>query len=693
MRRAPLLLLSLAVVLMAPGAALADHPAPAIEPLPVPDPAVNQGGEGTFEIIETLVTLNPHTDVDFFERGGITYASIGTLAVGPNEGGQTIIQLTDDKGAVTPEAIKFLAGHPSAACPSNPQSALGLQHDVEATPKGQTISNSPHAKLTQDAQLLLDSSDARGRCHDGGVLGLTGAPLGGLEIIDITNPQEPVEIGLTSHIGEAHTVNVDPRRPHIAYAVSSDSVSVVDGKRMNEPAMTPNAQTGVMENNPQRYRLDGFEVVDLSSCMYFPAGSSTEQKRAQCRPEVYRYRYPSVNMALGHKNTNAIYGCHELEVYPNDRLTCGGGAAMLLFDMSGAFDDNGTPNDFTDDKPRGKRLSCSVRESTSVALFQTDAKVTDCVNGTAGADSLSIPAWLKGGAPSLTGVKHLGSAYHQGRQGNGEDVIDPAFGSAEDIDFDHEAELTRSGKFVIASDERGGGVAPPGAACSPGLDNPVGNGGLHAYAVDRLDQERPKTAEEAWDAYARTPKGDKSIFRAEVRTQPTPTICTAHVFQQVPGENRIFMGWYSQGTRVVDYRENKDGTFEFNETAYFIPLNANTWVSHVFKVDRQKNGDATYYGLGADFTVGEGRPAIDIYKVTLPSVKTAFARADARNRGGRNGNGSGTGTGTSRGGGSGGLNSASLPATGGAPLLLPGLMLLGTSAYVGRRRRRGRTDG
>jgi hypothetical protein len=46
---------------------------------------------------------------------------------------------------------------------------------------------------------------------------VSGAPKGGLEIVDVTDPGAPREIGLTSHIGESHTVNVDPKRPHIAY--------------------------------------------------------------------------------------------------------------------------------------------------------------------------------------------------------------------------------------------------------------------------------------------------------------------------------------------------------------------------------------------------------------------------------------------------------------------------------------------
>jgi hypothetical protein len=69
-----------------------------------------------------------------------------------------------------------------------------------------------------------------------------------------------------------------------------------------------------------------------------------------------------------------------------------------------------------------------------------------------------------------------------------------------------------------------------------------------------------------------------------------PGVCTAHVFQQIPNQNRIFMGWYSQGTQVVDFVEHKDGTIEFKQAGWFIPEDANTWVSHVFKKERTEDG-------------------------------------------------------------------------------------------------------
>ena len=588
-----------------------DHPAPAFEPQSPPSSDFNAGGkDAEWKLVKTIATGNPHTDLDFFTQRGKRYLAAGTLADGPNSGGQTIVRLMRD-GKLRP---RFIASHPSASCISNPEAALGLQHDVEATPKGRSLlgARNPYA-VRGGAQLLIDATDAAGRCHDQGLLGLAEAPQGGLELVDVTDVAHPVEIGLTSHIGEAHTVNVDPKRPHIAYSVTSDAVTV-------------NPDTGRRENedpdDSDRFDLDGFEVVDLSSCMYFPANTSVTEKREQCRPKVYRYRYPTKAMALGHnlqEGSNAISGCHELEIYPSDLLTCGGGNALIALDLSRSFSEGGTPHDYTDDHPRGQPLRCKVRPSSSQGPFATGSMVTDCVNGRgAGPEDLTVPRWLGSGSPSLAGVRHIGSVHHQGRGAGGSAT--PAFSSKRDIDFNHEAELSGSGELLLATDERGGGVTPPGAACSPEADNESGNGGLHFYRFDRLQQGLPDSAEAAFRPYAKTTKGRKAIYRTKIETQPQGSFCTAHVFQQIPGQNRIFMGWYTQGTQVVDFTERRDGSLKLRRSGYFIPESANTWTSHVFRKRRHRDGSYTYWGATGDFNLGTaGRNAIDVYRVRLPA--------------------------------------------------------------------------
>jgi len=604
-----------------------DHPAPSFSPQGPPSSNLNAGGEDAeWELVGTIPTGNPHTDLDFFSHAGETYASVGTLADGPNAGGQTIIQLTD-KGAVKP---KYVAGHPSASCVTTTGSITGLQHDAEATPKGGQLLNTPNPVAAPgDAQLLVDSSDANGRCHDQGVLGQQ-APRGGLELIDITDPGKPKEIGLTVHVGEAHTVNIDPKRPHIAIVSSSDTTDVgSDGKRTNETS--GNA-------------LDGIEVVDMSSCMNFPAGTTIQQKRDACSPQVYRYRFPQPEIANSHSFPKRVGACHETEIYPDDTLVCASLFATAMFDLKGAFDDRGTPNDFTDDKPRGTPLPCNRRPSSTAApTFRTGAMVIDCQTGQVGGAprSLTVSEWLKIGAPSLEGVQWKGTVHHMGFENQQEQSVAPPFDSTQDIFVSHEAELTNSRKFVLVTDERGGGVLPGGATCSPGADNKIGNGGIHAFPVGSFKPtgppSDPKADQEA--TYAKSSNGQRAVYRANIRTIPQASVCTSHVLQQIPGQNRIFMAWYSQGTQVVDFVENRDGTIDFKQAGWFTPEGANEWVSAVFKAQRNADGSYTYWGATGDFALsGTGRNAIDVYKVTLPapaqednpsSVPAAAPNADA----------------------------------------------------------------
>ena len=640
-----------------------DHPSPAFAPTAPLAGTPLQDPPGAWQHIASIPTGNPHTDLDFFTqrtRFGVReiFASVGTLAAGANGAGQTIVQLTQN-GQVNPMTPRFLTGFPSAECPSNPSAALGLQHDVEATPKGQVIFNTAfpidRRPDTRDAQLILDATDQRGRCHDSGLLGLQNVPRGGLEIVDVTkvgpraddcplrqismNPEDrcAVELHLTTHIGEAHTVNVDPKRPHIAFAVTSDTPPVTcnaddtDCKRNDEDA---NAAT------VQGSSLDGFELVDLRSCMNFSQFASLTTKRLACRPKVYRYRWPTALIAVGHTHDGGgSGGCHELEIYPDDTLTCAGITTTLYFDLSGAFNDNGTPSYFGDDTPRGTPLPCRVRPSSSAVFWPTGAFVTDCAdtNPNTPGNELDIEGWKAIGSPSLQGVRHIGTVFHQGRNGN----LPPMYPATEDVDVSHEAEKTESRRFILTTDERGGGVLPPGSTCvgPPQFSSgdPLMNGGIHAYAIDRLltrtppgVDPSPAAAQAAWTSYARTPTGAKAIYRAPI-VVPAGTFCTSHVFQIIPGQNRIFMGWYSQGTQVVDFIEHPNGTIEFRKAGHFVPPNANTWVSHVFKMQRNANGTYTYWGATGDFNLGtSGRNTIDIWSVTLPAPQTPLAPPDGQ---------------------------------------------------------------
>ena len=611
---------AVAATLGAVGTALAhdlDHAPPTFSEAAPLSTGVNAGGENAeWELVTTIPTGNPHSDLDFFTSGGATYASVGTLAAGPNAAGQTIIQLTNEEGEVDPH---YVTGHPSATCPGIATGVTGLQHDAEAAPKGNALVQFPNPHVdTRDTQIVVDATDATGRCHDQGTLAVQGTTQGGLEIIDVTDPTAPTEIGLTSHVGQAHTVNIDPKRPHIAFVSSSDAVNYdEEGVRANDEG-TSNS-------------MDGIEVVDMSSCMNFPEGANRQFKIDSCNPDVYRFRWPTVDFARS-STFRATAACHELEIYPDDRVTCAAIDATLLLDFAGAFDDNGTPTDFSDDKPRGTPLPCARRESSTAAdPWSTSAFVEDCVVGEGG-QSLRVADWLQmNPPPSLEGVEKLGAIHHMGFENQAQQNVNPPYPADEDIFVSHEAELTQSGRYVFATDERGGGVLPAGASCTQGADNPIGNGGIHAFPVDKLGTVPPEPTGEGNDeveayqeeVYAKDSDGERAIFRTPIQTEPQGSLCTSHIFQQIPGQNRIFMAWYSQGTQVVDFTENADGTIDFERAGFFIPEHANEWISHIFKVQQNTDGTFTYWGATGDFLLGDaGRNAIDIYQATLPAPPT-----------------------------------------------------------------------
>ena len=582
-----------------------DHPVTEFSPPTVPTSTNVLAGDGDWTLIGSIPTGNPHSDLDFFTQDGEHYVSVGTLAAGLNAGGQTIVQLTQG-GVVDPV---YVAGHGSASCVNAPSSATGLQHDVEATPKGDVLFTTTFPTADRrDAQILIDSTDANFRCHDNGTASVTGAPDGGIEIIDITDVASPVEIGLISFYGDTHTLNVDAKRSHIAFNAGQDEVAIAQRRSDDNPAGTEDS-------------LDGFHLIDLSSCMDFPEGTSTADKREACRPEVYRYQFET-DWARGTWDDGVSQGCHEIEIRPDDTLTCASIDGTVVLDISGAFDDNGTPNDFTDDIPRGTPLPCEVRASTSL-LTPTAAPIIDC---SANLDNVS---WFEAGAPSLEGVELIGFVNH----GGGLKILEgelPPFTVNQDVFASHEAELTHSGDFLIVSDESGGASIPPFASCGvPNAQNTVGNGGLHVFAVDRLLTEYPEGTDWASryetieQVYAKQPDGEIALHRAEVIVPAPSAFCTAHVFQQIPGQNRIFMGWYTQGTQVVDYIEHEDGTFEWVPVSYFIPENAIQWTSHVFDFVDNEDGTFTYFGATGDL----GRLAIDVYSVTLPAPAQAAAAA------------------------------------------------------------------
>jgi hypothetical protein len=596
--------------------AAADHTDPdtPLSPIQSAPQAGHATGAGTWEHVRHF-PANPGSDLWFFEKNGATFASAGTLGQGEQAHvGQRIVQLLNADGQLD---VQWVADHGSAACETrNPGGTLGLQHDVEVVPLA-------------EPELLLDATDATGRCHD--------PAGGGIEIVDISGLGEENfevrELHLVRFAGTTHTLTVDQERPWIVYSNNSDSSG--------------------------RNWLD---FVDLRTCLTeesggtMPANLDLEGKRAHCQPEAHRIPFEDVwtqgTLTEDGEPSGASASCHD-STSVGTRLYCSGLNGEVILDVAGLVDENGTV--------RGTPLPCTTVPGTG-----TTAMVTDCSQAGA-SDKAFAEGW-----------ELLGFFNHPGRAQLNNNHHTP---SDRGVSISHQSVPTPSevGDYLIVSDERGGGVVPPGASCTPGIDNPYGNGGLHF-----LDISDPENIDYAKLAES----GERAVWIGDV-VVPAPSMCTVHVFHHLPDEQRLIMGYYSQGTKVLDYHVEEDGSLRFEEVASFVLPGTANWVTNFFKITDNPDGTRTYHLMSSDIARG-----IDVFTWTaepnLIPTEEGEAGGPACERFDESHPGRGNGPPQCREGGEGGEGgqppAGGARTSGNAALLLMSLAVLPTAAFVGRRR-------
>jgi hypothetical protein len=349
-------------------------------------------------------------------------------------------------------------------------------------------------------------------------------------------------VHLVRHAGFSHTHTVDTQRPWIVYNSSSDFAG-----------------------------RNWIDVLDIRSC-FGTTSWSLVRRRASCRPLVYRIPFQPEWTQQRDQDTGQLEpgsaACHDI-TYANRRLYCAGVNATLILDVSNLTGSGG--------RVRGTPFPCVVIPGT-----RTGAMVTDC------------SAMEASRTEQATGWTFLGTFNHPGRDCAPKPVDNRNCNSNNHVRSDqgvsvsHEADPTPDRRFMFVTDERGGGVVPPGSSCTPGIDNPYGNGGAHAF-----DISDPSSID-----YATTPTGDKAVYISDA-VVPAGTFCDIHVIEHVPGEQRFVAAYYSQGIKIVDYFVDGAGRIQFRETSSFTLPNANTWAAEDFKIVNNANGTRTYF-LAAD---------------------------------------------------------------------------------------------
>lgn len=571
----------------------ADHTDPSAPLAPINDLGGEaiQDGEGTWTHVKNFGGLTvTGTDVEFFHRDGATYASGGQLGQASNVSvGQRILKLVDADGTVAPE---WVADHGSASCGdvSNVSATTGLQHDVQVTPRATNLLD---GSAKPNAEIIVDTVDALGRCHD--------AAGGGLEFVDVSgigeDGFEPREIHLTRHNGYSHTVTVDATRPWLVYNSTSDFGSDPD----------PENKLGIGKS--------WIDVLDIRTCLGL-TGKTLEEKRTLCRPIGYRIPF-EYEWSVQEKEDGGMRqpsACHDITTRPG-RLYCAALNATIAFDVSGLTEAQGPEVPAPDDPKgdvKGTPLPCEVTDAVPAQnTGPTAAKVTDCALGDPNDAVKSIEAWVDAGKPQATGWKHLGHVNHPGRECNAPNGASTCntnlkTPSTEGVAVSHESDPTPGGRYLFVTDERGGGIVPPGATCAPSLDNPYGNGGLHVFDMATKDEDGRFT-------YAELASGGKAVFVAK-NSLPTATFCTIHVIEQIPDEQRIIAAWYTQGVKIIDYEIDAEGKWTFTEVASYTLLPNDIWVAEVFKIDDNDDGTRTYHFLSNDVKRG-----LDVFQWTGPA--------------------------------------------------------------------------
>lgn len=403
-----------------------------------------------------------------------------------------------------------------------------------ASPSVTGLQHDTQVAKRRGVTLITDTTDAAGRCHDPGG--------GGIEIIDATKiankKWKPREVHLTRFAGFSHTNTVDRKRPWIIYNSASDFAN-----------------------------RNWIDVMDIRSCF---GKKSRAERRADCRPRVSRIQLQDEWTQQRDQTTGELEPgsatCHDI-TYRNNRLYCAALNATLIIDVSGLTKPGG--------RVKGRALECEVVEGTKTTAMVTDCSATD------------------ESTRQARGWEFLDTFQHPGRDcvaGTDNRSCNTNFQvrSDEGVAVSHEADPTPDQQFMFVTDERGGGVVPPGSSCTPGIDNPFGNGGVHGF-----DISDPRNID-----YATTPEGDKSVYISDA-VVPAETFCDVHVIEQVPGEQRFIAAYYTQGVKIVDYYVDAQGRLQFEERASFTLPNANTWTAESFKTRRNDDGTSTYF-IAAD---------------------------------------------------------------------------------------------
>jgi len=383
------------VILPAAGAA-ANHVPPqptptAGLPLAVSPPNLTAGATRAISNVPAgQAPAAPLGETPPFTRDGRTYRITSSMWYG--------LQVVDVTNPLAPSVVSNYAA--STTCASYPEAiaAGDSPGDVFAVQGGWEND----LAFTPDGRIAILGADAGGRCHD--------PRSGGLELIDVSDVNNPRTLHLTRNVGEAHSVTIDPVRPWLAYTSTSDGADFID-------------------------------IVDYKSCL-----GGVAQIDA-CEVTVARVVfdaafYPQIARPEG--GDFVSQGCHDLR-FRGDRMYCAAINATLIFDTSKVIGPDGR---LTGTHLTAGPNACEVLDADQTRA--TGVKITDCLGWTE--QEFAVRQAQPATMPLVSWIRH----------GTGGD-------NGDDISIAHQADAIADGRIVMITDEVGGGLSNVGGCPGGGV--------------------------------------------------------------------------------------------------------------------------------------------------------------------------------------------------------------------------------
>lgn len=401
-----------------------------------------------------------------------------------------------------------------------------------------------------DGTIAAIGTDAGGRCHDG--------EHGGMELVDLSEPDEPELMWLTRQTGENHNTTYDPWN-NVLLTSTSDQNAFID-------------------------------ILDLSGCRPVAQGGG-----GRCLIEESRYQFPDGLTSAAGGDTD--FGCHDITVVKG-RWLCAAVTGTVVLDASGLRTAGGALT--------GSRLPCTTvpadQATAGGEMIVSDCRIseqefTDRGMRNARVKPVTVIHHRLPSDPETGGY----DVSHQAELVRGRGILMVS---------------DEQGGGLSGGGCPGGGIGFFDIRPRTLKQAPRDALGIPRAPFLALQDEDGRTVT---DDRGRPRPAVFLIERFPTGQENNPS-CTAHNFKQWGSESRAFIAWYFGGGHVFDWdldlRRRVPGvSFSHPAFEYLVGPQGEqwSWSTYAYRARPNADGTTTYWVANADLQRG-----VDFMSVRLP---------------------------------------------------------------------------